>query len=302
MRGAALFALILAFVLLSSGGPLRTGTTNAAIGSVLIYGPSLNGVPDNEHTLAVAAGYTVTVADAATWSGMTTAQFASYDAIVFGDPTCVNNDTSPLAAADANKAVWSAAVTGRITLNGADAVTHGNQGVAAANVFTTNSIKFAADGTGTGLYVSLSCYYGVASSGTPVSFLSAVGSFEVAGNNDNCVVYDTVIVLEPGHPVMAGLTSANKSGWYCIPHQVFTSYPASYTPLAIDVFTDLPFVLALGAVSAPTPPPPSLGGLARSPDLQSAGDAAALTALAAGATTLAALAVAAWYVRRRLRS
>jgi hypothetical protein len=63
----------------------------AAAKNILIYGPSMSAAGagvDNEQTLAAAAGHTVAVADATTWSGMTTAQFAAFDAIVFGDPTC----------------------------------------------------------------------------------------------------------------------------------------------------------------------------------------------------------------------
>src|SRR5689334_21986786 len=54
---------------------------------ILIYGPSLYDPVSvvTEKTLAEAAGHTVTVVDAATWSSMTTADFQAYDAIVIGE-------------------------------------------------------------------------------------------------------------------------------------------------------------------------------------------------------------------------
>ena len=59
---------------------------NVKAGNILIYGPMLGSAP-NEQTLAVAAGHTVTVVTAATWSAMTTAQFAAYNAIIIPDKT-----------------------------------------------------------------------------------------------------------------------------------------------------------------------------------------------------------------------
>jgi hypothetical protein len=119
--------------------------------SILIYGPALSTSSRNEQNLASAAGYSVTVVDEAAWSAMTTDQFAQYDAIVFPDPTCSGN-TQALAAAEANNAVWSAAITGPIYLQGTDPVYHGNS---AAQQLIISGINFAASGSGTGLYVSL---------------------------------------------------------------------------------------------------------------------------------------------------
>ena len=67
----------------------------ASAGDILIYGPSLLGAPNNEATLATAAGHTVTVDTPVTWLARTTASFASFDAIVFGDPTCQASPADP---------------------------------------------------------------------------------------------------------------------------------------------------------------------------------------------------------------
>ena len=73
--------------------------------TILIYGPSMWPFPPNEQTIATAQGHLVTVADAATWSSLGTADFKQFDAIVFGDANC-SQDLSVLTSAVANKAVW----------------------------------------------------------------------------------------------------------------------------------------------------------------------------------------------------
>src|SRR5207245_1722870 len=93
----------------SPTGALPAPATSPAFNignSILIYGPSMSAptgpLPQNEQTLATAAGYAVTVASAQTWAGLTTSDFARYNAIVFGDPTCNKAPSTTLAAADAN--------------------------------------------------------------------------------------------------------------------------------------------------------------------------------------------------------
>jgi hypothetical protein len=87
--------------------------TVLAPGTILIYGPSLDqSLSANEKTIAEAMGYTVDVKSAAEWSAMSsTVQFSGYRAIVFGDPNCELNP-APLAAAEGNRGIWSAVVTG----------------------------------------------------------------------------------------------------------------------------------------------------------------------------------------------
>ena len=66
-----------------------------------------------------AAGKTVVYKTPSEWAAMTTADFASYDAIALPDPNCTFN-TGPIAAAIANASVWGAAVDGNIIIFGAD--------------------------------------------------------------------------------------------------------------------------------------------------------------------------------------
>lgn len=96
-------AQILTFAVV--GSAVLAGT--AASQNILFYGPS---VPfSRESTMASNLNYTVTVASVGTWANMTTADFAQFDAIAFGDASC-DLDPSYLSTAEATKAVWSAAV------------------------------------------------------------------------------------------------------------------------------------------------------------------------------------------------
>ncbi len=239
MRRTFVVVLALVGAMLSVPAP----GAQAAVGSILFYGPTILGSPDTEATLAQAAGYDVTVADASTWVGMTTIEFAQYDAIVFGDPTCTE-DTTPLATAEFNKFTWSSAVTGPKVVIGTDPIFHQSEFGVQANQLTLNAMAFAASGPGTGLYANLSCYYsGQASS---VDFLSFFGSFQVvgqgAGGLDSCP--NDVGILLPDHPVMAGITVAGLANWSCSIHEAFTAYPAQFQAVAQDNPTGLPYVIA----------------------------------------------------------
>jgi hypothetical protein len=196
---------------------------------ILIYGPSMRASVPNEETIAISQGHTVTVVDAVTWSNMTTIQFSAFDAIVFGDPDC-ELGLSPLTAAENNKAVWSAAASGPKIIIGTDPILHSSQAdpiATATQKLIANGINFAASGGGTGLYVSLSCYYHGAAYDTPVTFLNGIGDFRVTGEQG-----DSVSIIETSHPSMAGLTDADLSNWGWSFHEPFVSYPSSFVPVA----------------------------------------------------------------------
>ncbi len=196
----------------------------------------------NEQTLAASEGFSVTVADAPTWSSMTAAQFASYNAIVFGDPSC--GSLFVVSTADANKAVWSSVITGPEIVIGTDPIFHQSTHPPADQLIL-DGINFAASGSGTGLYVSLSCYYAGAFPGTLVDFLSAIGSFQVEGQG-GCP--NSVTIVQPSHPAMAGLTDAGLSNWFCSTHEFFDSFPSSFVALADNVRpsdgANVPYIIA----------------------------------------------------------
>lgn len=244
------WALLLAAAALG----LSLSAVPAPAANILIYGPSMSAPtgfrPQNEQTLAQTAGHTVTVANAAAWAGLTAAQFAAFDAIVFGDPTC--GFVGLLAAAEANRAVWSSVVNGPIYVQGTDPQWHqlaaAPQGPEALQMIT-NGINFAASGPGTGLYVSLSCYYAGAPDNTPVNLLDQLGAFLVGGQG-GCTSAATI--TDPTHPAMAGLTNAGLSNWGCSPHEFLLGFPGGLNVLATAIRpTDggsYPFIIASPAV------------------------------------------------------
>src|SRR6266699_1313861 len=72
---------------------------------LILAGTVTGGSSSIEASEAAADGFAVDVVDAATWSAMTAAQFASYRAIILGDPTC-SGITPDITAATANSKVW----------------------------------------------------------------------------------------------------------------------------------------------------------------------------------------------------
>lgn len=209
---------------------------------ILIFGPSINSGAPSEASIATAQGHMVTVVNAATWSSFTTADFKQFDAIVFGDPICSDN-TNVLAAAEANKAVWSPAITGAQIIIGTDPIFHIiRDNFIGAQKLIANGINLAASGPGTGLYMSLSCFYATAPPGTPVSVLSAIGDFRVHGQESTC--FESVTIVQPDHPAMAGITSAELSNWSCSVHAFVTSFPANFSALAVS--NSSPYIIATG--------------------------------------------------------
>ena len=200
----------------------------APTGGILIYGPSLGsvgGTTQNEQTLAESLGYTVTVADAATWSSMSTVDFQEFNALVIGDPFCIGN-TSYLATAAANTATWGAAVTGPVALNTTDGILH--QGSKAEGLtMTENGIAFAAGSSSTGLYATTACSH-YNSAGT-VAFLGGVGSFVMRAQSG---LADKATIVLPGHPLAQDLTNAGMSNWGNTPHGAFTSFPSGFVSVA----------------------------------------------------------------------
>jgi hypothetical protein len=206
---------------------------------ILIYGPSMWPFPPNEQSIATAQGHLVTVVTAATWSSLGTADFKQFDAIVFGDANC-SIDVSVLTSAVANKADWSSAITGPEIVIGTDPIFHLiRDGLVGAQKLIVNGINFAASGPGTGLYADLSCYYAGASPATQVDFLTAIGDFRVQGQGD-CP--QLVTIVQPSHPAMANISSAELSNWGCSVHEFVTSFPPAFSVLATSL--SLPYIIA----------------------------------------------------------
>jgi hypothetical protein len=217
--------------------------------TVLILGPTVSGGASSpEAAAAIANGMDVEVVDAAGWAAKTTANFATYRALILGDATCGSDFT----AAKANALVWSAAVNGRVIIIGSDPVYHYSRG---GNVYTASGVKFASgETTKTGAYITLSCEYSGYPAHTPVPELAGFGTFTVTG-----VPCASAVHIVATHPALSGVTDVTLSNWSCSVHEAFDLWPtAGFDVLAIakDVGTSYtasdgtvgtPYILARGA-------------------------------------------------------
>ena len=205
-------AFALACVLLAASARAQT---------VLILDESVSGGINSPESLAAQAlGFSVEVVDNAGWMAKSTADFASYRAIILGDPTCVGPTSVPLPAAVATTGVWGPAIDGNVILIGTDNVFHlfqGGQGL------VDSGIDFAtAAANKTGAYITLSCYYHDTAPNTPVPLLDAFepGGFTVKGVG----CFDDAHIVA-SHPAVDTLTDAQLSNWGCSVHEAFDNWP-----------------------------------------------------------------------------
>ncbi|CZR67440.1 related to glucan 1,4-alpha-glucosidase [Phialocephala subalpina] len=211
-------------------------------------------------------GMTAKVVTETDWRAMTTADFASYKAIVLADPSCSSDPTILEFLVD-TKDVWGPAVEGNMVLIGTDPSYHFSS-EPGAGALIDNAIKFSAAGkssTGvsqTGLYFALSCYYDSVDTAT-VDTLSYFGTFGVRGNLD---CYNKAHIVASS-PALGGLADADLSDWSCSVHEAFSVYPSvgvnGFQALAIaqDIIGDgsqtfgdgtigLPYIISRGATPA----------------------------------------------------
>ncbi len=240
-RAVALSASLslLALGAVAGGGSVAGGAVHAHQAgslSALIYGPSVIGAngPGTsgslEQTILQSEGYSVTIATAAQWDAMTSAQFASYQLLVIGDPHC---GSAGLAAAF-NESTWMPAVNGNVIVIGTDPAYHYAFGSNNAGAYATAqaALRYAgSDATATNLYLDLSCAYDNALP-TTAPILSGIESgFVVTAaylNSDT----ETADVTAAGASAL-GLTALDLSGWQSAVHEDFTAWPADFTPLAV---------------------------------------------------------------------
>ena len=208
--------------------------------SVLILDSTVTGGSNSlEAIAAVNLGFTVVDVTADQWLSMSNSDFASFQAIILGDPTCGSIDD--IDAAVSNRTVWSGAINGNVVIIGTDPVFH-QPSHPGAGTLINDGINFATSQRGkTGAYLDLSCYYSGISETDTVQVLDQFGSFSVTGVS---CVSDVAIVAS--HPAIASLTGADLSGWECSVHETFVAFPPSFIALAIAVDTGSPYIIAKG--------------------------------------------------------
>lgn len=239
--GGALLALGLAILV----GALTAGTASAAPPQALILDSTVVGGSSSlEAQGATNDGFVVTVVDDATWDSMTAADFAKYQVLIIGDPSC--GDTTD-GAANTNKSVWQPVVIasgGNRVIIGTDPTFHngeptGPTSTAKGAELEQNGIAFAGAVAGaTGAYIDVSC--DSAFLDTPdypfldgLSTHNAPGAFQAQG--PPCE--GNIAIVAQSGPT-SGLHDADLSNWSCSVHQSFSVWPSDFTPLAIA--TDAP--------------------------------------------------------------
>ncbi len=181
------------------------------------------------------AAVTLTVATAAMWSTMTTADFENYDVIWIGGSDCSGTLSSVYGTAQDTVATWGPAVTGRTVIISGDPDYHGG---AAATQFFRNSAAWLsqlgrdADNGRTGLFFSWGCTqvntpYAAGARGTPEQFASVLGAGITGGATNYCAAYTTT--AGSTSPVLSGITTY----WSCPTHGSFGSLPSDFTALAL---------------------------------------------------------------------
>lgn len=251
----------------SSGDPPEASEQESSLGAsndhtVLILSTTVvGGLNSREAFYATAAGYTVEIATPAQWAAKSGADFATYRALILGDPNA-GVGLSLVSAAIANRSVWGPKINGNVIIVGTDPRGHLSQG---GNAVTQGAVQFAAAEPGTtGAYICLSEYYDSTPVNTPVPLLEpfqspTTGHFTVRGvgcfNNAHKVA---------NHPALASITDTMLSNWSCSVHEAFDHFPSDFLPLAIaqgslgagtvsfpDGSSGIPYIMARGKTLVP---------------------------------------------------
>jgi hypothetical protein len=203
-----------------------------------------------EQQQAEADGFTVTLVTGAQWDAMTASQFAAYQALVIGDPSCRGDES--YAAAQTNASVWEPVVMasgGNKVLIGTDATLHntGPTGTHRGDLLEAKGIAFAGAVAGaTGAYIDTSCEFstsdvdGAAPAGTPVPImdgLSTHGPHQFTAGGAPCA--GSISIVASSGPT-SGLHDADLSNWGCSVHAFFDHFPSDWTVLALATDPTVP--------------------------------------------------------------
>lgn len=214
---------------------------------LILDGTVSGGAGSLEALAAIAAGMDVEVVSDATWAAKTAAEFATYRAVVLGDPTCVYGISASLATATANNLTWGPTVNGKVIIIGTDPVFHSF--IPGARTLINKAMAFAVSDVGkTGAFLGLSCYYDGAAPSTPVPVLDGLGAGPFTVIPTAC--FNTVHITATS-PATSGLTDADLSGWSCSIHEAFDSFPASFDVLAMGLGLGATYTAADGSVGTP---------------------------------------------------
>ena len=238
---------LLTLALITTTGLMSAGVANASAKTALIDASTVSGgAGSQEARIAAADGYTVNLVSDSTWGSMKQADFAQYDLLIAGDPSCGGLPGGLVSSAGQ----WGPVVLGKAggrtvagnrTLVGTDPVFHDGGSYSAPGARGTvirDGIAFAGQQPGTtGMYLDVSCAgpYGqssqVASAAQAIS--QGTGSWSV-NNNPPCGGNVSVIA---SNPAFNDLTDASLAGWRCSVHETFPTFPSDWSALAVATDT-----------------------------------------------------------------
>ncbi|MBN9689422.1 MAG: hypothetical protein J0M24_04210 [Verrucomicrobia bacterium] len=220
---------------------------SAAPKKVLFYGPThaFGGVAEtlinNNSTefYAIGSGSEIwspgDINPAKDWNQKTKVHFEAFDVIVIGDPGQAGVDSALLTGAIVNRSVWTPTITGNVVIVAGDPEYH--NGASGAAELIGQAIRFAADGSGRGLYVASGNLSPHESPLDPqknalAHLLSEFGQFKLVHD------WGEAVRKIGSLPILDCLTEVDLSGWGSSAHGGFHDWPAAFTPFAL--VTDIP--------------------------------------------------------------
>lgn len=231
-------------------------SAQAAPPKALINADTVTGGSDSqEATLAASLGFSVDVVDAATWSAMSQLQFAEYQVIIAGDPTCGEIAQSFID----NQSVWAPVVMGTaVNTQAGNRVVVGTDPVFHDKPLVIQSgIDFAGAMPGrTGLYFDTTCG-GHTQPGVAASMLAQLSAGTGTWTEGDTPPCGGNVAKIASTPKFDSLTTEYLAGWGCSVHQSFPTFASDWIPLAIA--TDTSSHPTCGTDETVTPPAAACG-------------------------------------------
>ena len=244
VRSRALDVVLCLAVIFTTVGIFGGATAaQAAVPKALINASTVVGSPSQEEQIATALGFAVTVVDDGTWSTLTAADFAQYDVLIAGDPSCGSLPPGLISSAGVFGPVVLGLAGGRTlagnrVLIGTDPVFHFTTGQ--AETLIRDGIAYAGSQPGaTGMYFDATC---AANYFTQSAETLAIVEALSAGTGSWTINADPPcggsVSLIASNPSFSDLTTAGLEGWGCSVHESFPTFPTDWSALAVA--TDTP--------------------------------------------------------------
>ncbi len=246
LLGLALLALGLVLTLILGGGPSPAAQAETGKKALILASSVSGGASSAEATEAAANGFAVTLVDDATWAAMTKNDFADYQMVVVGDPTCsylnpvVSQNAQALADAVMDNGTANTKAGNRVLI-GTDPVYHYSQG---GNKMVASAIDFVSVvEDATSLYLDFTCGdpdfdgNGTADGLDKLLPLLSVAPTPTWTENTSPPCGGSASLIA-NNDQFASLSSADVQGWFCSVHESFPQYPTDWNPLAVA--TDTP--------------------------------------------------------------